>query len=122
MLAFLIPTRPAHWRYVPAYQIDSSCKGETARCGAPDPEKLDPTALASALETTGGYARYKLRASIAGSQAATAAVPQRKEKKMQREYQDDLVVLGVATTDTQGEPMGFPPEAVGFFRLGLSDR
>ena len=38
---------------------------------------------------------------------------------MEREHQDDLVELGIASLDTQGEPMGFPPEAVGFFKLGL---
>lgn len=41
---------------------------------------------------------------------------------MEREHANDLVELGVASLDTHGEPMGFPPEVVGFFKIGLSDQ
>jgi hypothetical protein len=41
---------------------------------------------------------------------------------MEREHDSDLVELGTASVDTHGEPMGFPPEGLGFFKLGLSDQ
>jgi hypothetical protein len=41
---------------------------------------------------------------------------------MERERENDLVELGVASLDTHGEPVGFPPEAVGFFLMGLIEQ
>jgi hypothetical protein len=35
---------------------------------------------------------------------------------------DDLIELGTASTDTHGEPVGWPPEFIGYFPLGLTDR
>ena len=41
---------------------------------------------------------------------------------MERERdRTDLVELGIASTDTHGEPIGWPPEVSGYFVLGLSD-
>lgn len=41
---------------------------------------------------------------------------------MEREHDSDLVELGTASLDTHGEPLGYPPEAVGFFKMGLIER
>jgi len=41
---------------------------------------------------------------------------------MEREEHSDLIVLGTASTETHGEPMGWPPEVIGFFPLGLIER
>jgi hypothetical protein len=38
---------------------------------------------------------------------------------MDRGHDSDLVELGTASLDTHGAPVGFPPEAVGFFEMGL---
>lgn len=38
---------------------------------------------------------------------------------MEREHQNELVELGVASTDTQGEHTGWPSEGVGYFPIGL---
>lgn len=41
---------------------------------------------------------------------------------MEREEQNiDLVVLGVASIETQGALVGRDPETIGFYPLGISD-
>ncbi len=41
---------------------------------------------------------------------------------MERERENDLVELGIASLDTHGEPVGFPPEGAGYFKMGLIEQ
>lgn len=38
---------------------------------------------------------------------------------MEREHDTDLVELGIASLETQGEKTGWPSEGVGYFPIGL---
>lgn len=41
---------------------------------------------------------------------------------MERERDIDLVELGIASLDTHGEPLGWPPERTGYFAVGLIEQ
>ena len=41
---------------------------------------------------------------------------------MEREHQDDLIELGVASLDTNGCPVGHIPEGLGFFCMGAIEQ
>ncbi|HTU11566.1 MAG TPA: benenodin family lasso peptide [Allosphingosinicella sp.] len=41
---------------------------------------------------------------------------------MEREHDNGLIELGVASVATQGEDKGWPSEGVGYFPIGLTER